>query len=187
MKNTLLILSFITILTLACKAQQPVAKLSSNKVNVGEESYTIQKSTTSLTKVVNDNNKLTNVKEIAPNLTPDIKMPGFMDFDKKILSQICASAITLEALKKFPKEDASDFLYIFIKVNPKGDVIECEFLLKNNSLITISQIKEIEHNIKEKFKVKFKYGIEKSFEGANYFLLNAPIPYRDMLKIKEGK
>lgn len=81
----------------------------------------------------------------------------------------------------------NDYLFISFKINESGYPIEIEFLFKNTSIITSNQLNQIEKELKGgKFKVTFKDGIEHYLKGINYFEVDVPVHYRDILKAKEG-
>lgn len=75
MKNITLILISIKGLTIACKAQQPIAKTTSENIRTSGVLYHINKPNNKYTQVINANNKFTNTKMIAPNLPFDLKIP----------------------------------------------------------------------------------------------------------------
>ena len=185
MKN-LIILALLIILSSACRAQLPLAKISSSKVKANDNTYSISKPDNKVTEVINLNNKLTNSKMAVPNLPSGIMMPDFMRYDKNLLVKICADIIPITTLKKLPN-GFGDWIFIAFKVDVNGNVLEMEFVLKNNSLITGNEIQKIEESIlKSSFKVSFIKGIERYFEGANYINLYTQLRYSDMLKVKQG-
>jgi len=184
MKKIFLIL-IISFYITACKAQQSIPKIASDKVKVNNTNYRLIRPNNKVTQIINTNNKLTNVKQVAPNLPLDIPIPAYSKFDKKLLIQICAEAIPLNKLQKLP-QGYDDDIYIYMKINTKGEPLEMGFLVSNTSLITPNEIQQIEEKImKSSFKVTFKHGIEQYFDGANYFNINIWIKYSDILKAKE--
>ena len=185
MKKIFLILAIVFCI-MACKAQQPIAKIAGDKVKVNNKSYILKRPNDKVTEIINSDNKLKNVKQVAPNIPSDLKLPAYTKVDEKLIAKICADVIPLSKLQKLPK-GYGDFLFIDIKVNTQGEPLEMEFLVRNTSLISLNEIEQIELEIKKKFKVTFKQGIEKYFSGANYFNLYIPIAYNEMLKAKENK
>lgn len=185
MKKIFLML-IITFCIIACRAQQPIPKIASEKVKVNNTIYKLIKPDNKVTQIININNKLTKVKQIAPNMPSDLKIPGYRKFDKNILLKICAEVIPLTTLQNLPR-GYNDYLFMTIKVNAEGEPLEIEFLLKNNSLITPEEIQKIEYKIFESsFKVSFTKGIERYFKGVNYFNIDVMIQYNEMLKAKVG-
>jgi len=186
MKKIFLIL-IISFYITACKAQQSIPKIASDRVKVNNTNYRLIRPNNKVTQIINANNKLNNVKQVEPNMPSDLKLPGYRKFDKNLLIKICAEVIPLSTLQKLPK-GINDHLYIYIKINTKGDPLEMDFLVKNNSLITPNEIQQIEDKImKSPFKVTFTHGIERYFEGVNYFDIDVWINYNDILKVKEAK
>jgi len=187
MLKNLIIFTLIIISSSACKAQQPVPKISSDRLKINNTSYILIKPDNKVTQIINANNKLNNVKQIAPNLPFDIKIPDYRTFDKNLLLQICAETISLTTLKKLPN-GYGDWLFITFKVDVTGKILEMEFLVKNTSLITANDIQKVEDRImRSRFKVTFKKELEPYFVGANYFSIDAIVRYSDMLKVKERK
>ncbi|TCD27283.1 hypothetical protein EZ456_08760 [Pedobacter psychrodurus] len=185
MKNLILII-IIIISTTACSAQKPIAKINNDQIKISSLTYKIQKEGNKYIVVRNSNNKLTNLKPVAPNLPKGISIVQNMKLDEKLLIKICSSIIPLSTLEKMPM-GYGDWLSINFKVAPTGDPIEMEFVIRNTSLITAEEIQKIEDTIKKSsFKVVFKDGIEQFFGGVNYFNIDVPIRYRDMLKVKQN-
>jgi len=186
MKNIITTLYIIIIFIISCKAQQPITKISSNTVKAAAQTYNLKKSGDKYVEIKNKANKLTNVYQIAPNLPSDVKISYNIKFDKGLIDQICADAISYDILKKMPL-GINDRLSIYLKVNEGGFPIEMEFIVRNTSLITASNLQQIEQEIKESnFKITFLNGIERYFKGANYFTINIPVTYSEMLKTKKG-
>lgn len=186
MKNITLILISIIGLTIACKPQQPIAKITSENIRTSGVLYHINKPNNKYTQVINANNKFTNTKMIAPNLPFDLKIPGYRKFDKNIIFQICADIIPLSSLKK-ENINPMDYLFLSIKVNTKGEPMEIEFLANNSMPITSVDIQKIEEKIlKSSFKVTFNKEIERYLVGANFLNVDVIIRYGDMLKAKEN-
>jgi len=188
MKIKILTTTLLAVATMiACKAQQPVVKISADEVKVNSVKYRLNRPNNNVTKIVNTNNKLTNVKAVAPNLPSDVKIPQYVKYDKNVLLSVCADVIPLATLEKLPK-GIGDWIFVTFKVNPQGKVMEMEFLLKNTSLITASEIQKIEEKIKNSsFTVSFTYGIERYFEGANYFFVYTQLAYKDIYTKKIAK
>lgn len=187
MKNSILIITLgLIILTSACKAQQPISKINSDQVKTSSLVYNVKKEGEKFIFIKNSKNKLTNIAETAPNLPSDVKVRYNMILDKRIITQICAQAISLSTLKSMPM-GMNDFLYIMVKVNAKGYPIEIGFGINNTSSITINEIQKIEEGImKSAFKVTFTNSIERFFGGVNYFSIDISVAYSDMLKAKEA-
>lgn len=181
MKNIITTLSIIILLFTACAAQQPVAKISSNKVSLDKETYNISKSAGRYTEIKNSANKFGSVKQSAPNLPSDFKVSYNMSFDKKLVYKICADAIPLEKLKEMPM-GMNDRLTIYMKVDGKGVPIEMEFVVQNTSLISAKELQQIEINIKKQVRITFLNGIDRYFKGANFFNIDIPVPYSEILK-----
>lgn len=185
MKNIILAILAI-IFTTACTAQQPIAKMNVQQVKVSNETYKIQKEGEKFLVIRNSSNKLKGIKPVAPNLPSDVKVNRNMKLDEKLLTQICADVIPLSTLEKMPM-GYGDFLFISFKVSPSGKPIEMDFFIINTSLITAAQIQKIEDAIKRSgFKFVFTNGIERFFNGVNYFNIDVPILYQDMLKVKRA-
>ncbi|TCD27282.1 hypothetical protein EZ456_08755 [Pedobacter psychrodurus] len=186
MKNLISILYFCIIISVACKAQKPVAKINSNQVKTSNVTYDIKKPTDTYTEIINSNNKLTAIKPLSPNLPKDISVVQNMKFSRKQLTQICANIIPLNTLKDLPV-GYGDWLSIRFKVSSMGEPLEMEFLIRNTSLVTAEEIQKIEKAIKNStFKFTFTNGIERFFGGVNYFNIDVPIRYIDMLKAKQN-
>ncbi|WP_231464477.1 MULTISPECIES: hypothetical protein [unclassified Pedobacter] len=186
MKNVILTIS-LSFLIIACKTQKPLAKMDEGKINISGETYLIKKPDHKRTQLVNTSNKFSKVRFYAPNLPQDIKINSYIKFDKKIVTQICAKYIPLSILEQLPK-GFNDFLFIGFKMNENGSPIEIEFLMKNTSLLTLSQLKEIEEELKAgKFKVVIQPEIKQFLKGINYFEVDIPVLYSDMLKSKQEK
>ncbi|RZL19147.1 MAG: hypothetical protein EOO96_26310 [Pedobacter sp.] len=180
-----LMLLIISFYITACRAQKPITKIIANQVKSSEATCRLEKPDVNATKVINLNNKLTSVKQMAPKLPPGVLIPGYINVDEKLLAKICSRNLSDNTLRNLP-QGYGDFLSIDIKINTMGIPLEMVFVLKNTSPITPEEIKQIEVDIKKSFKVTFKYGIEKYFDGANYFNVYAYVRYSDMLKVKEG-
>lgn len=186
MKNSILAFFICALLATACRAQQPIPKLSNNQIKIGLLTYNTKKESETLIKIINANNKLTNVKQVNPNVPSDVFIADYKKLDKNLITKICADAIPLNTLQQLPKSNG-DYLYIILKIDTKGKPIEMEFVIRNTSLITANQIKTIEQNIMDSpFKVTFTHGIERLFTGSNYFSIDVLINYNDMLKAKQA-
>jgi hypothetical protein len=186
MKNVIIIIITIIGFTIACKAQEPVAKIATAQIKVKNVNYKLIKPDSKVTQIINTNNKLSGVKMIAPKLPSDVRVSEYVMYDKNILIQICVNVIPFSTLQKLPKS-FGDWLFITFKVDVKGRPLEMEFLIKNTSLITANEIQKIEAEImKSPFKITFIKGIERYFDGANYFNIDTQLRYSDMLKAKQA-
>ncbi|WP_426326589.1 hypothetical protein [Pedobacter sp. R-06] len=184
MKN--LVFLVLLVLLTSCKAQQPISQTKEGKVKIAGKSFYIKKLTDKYTEVINSNNKLTNVQPAELKLSNGIVVVQHMKIDEKKLIQICADVIPLKTLKELPK-GYGDWLSIRFKVDSKGIPLEMEFLIRNTSLITAGELQQIEEKIKNSsFKITFTDGIERFFSRINYFNIDIPVRYGDILKAKEG-
>ncbi|WP_426326587.1 hypothetical protein [Pedobacter sp. R-06] len=186
MKNLISILTIFILLITACKAQQPIAKISEGKIKVSGETFNVKKDNNKLTVIRNVTNKLSDVEQYAPHLPQEARVNYHMTVDKKLLTKICADAIPLSTLRKLPI-GANGFLLLISKVNPLGAILEIKFVLESNSLLTLNELQEIEEKLKSaQFKIKFDKEIQHYIKDANYFPIDLYVSYADMLKAKEG-
>ncbi|TCD27281.1 hypothetical protein EZ456_08750 [Pedobacter psychrodurus] len=186
MKNSIVILLSYIFLITACNAQQPISKVKEGTIKVAGEKYLVEKPDDKRTQLINTKNIFTNKKLIAPNLPVGIRIKDYMKIDVNLITKICANVIPLETLRQLPN-GMNDYLFISLKMSEKGYPIEMEFLVKNTSLITSSQLNLIEKELKNgQFRVTFKQGVERFLKDINYFELDIPVSYSDMLKAKRA-
>lgn len=186
MKKSTITFALGLLLIIACRAQQPVAKVDMANIKVKTTAYKLNRPNNKVVTIVNNSNKLRGVDGIAPNVPKGIIMKKFMIYDRSIIPSICADIIPLQVLKESPK-GYNEYLYIRLKISTTGQPLEMEFLIHNNSLLTADQIQHIEAEIfKSQFKVTYKPEVQKFLPGANYFEIDVIISYDDLLKIKES-
>lgn len=188
MKN--IMITVVLLLAMACKAQQPISTGNTKQIKALGIIFNVKKITTELgnkyIEIANTANKLANVKQVTPKMSPGMSVVQYISYDKDIITKICANVIPLTILKKMTVED-HDWLSILIRFDSSGYPIELQFLIRQSSLISADDLAKIEIGVKKSaFRVTFKKEIQSFLPGANYFFIDLPIKYTDMLKVKLG-
>lgn len=188
MKNIILITAIL--FSIACKAQEPFAKLTSRQVKASGITFSVRKITTELGReligIANAENRLADVKQVWPKMLPGIQIAYYMSYDNDILVKICADAISPRILNKLPV-DSKTVLSIGIKFDPSGRLLELEYLIPKTFMITPAELAKIEVGIKNsKFRITFKKELQPFVVGANFFNMDSSISYTDLLKARTG-
>ncbi|MGY3055272.1 hypothetical protein ACVWYG_003487 [Pedobacter sp. UYEF25] len=75
-----------------------------------------------------------------------------------------------------------------MRFDTKGIPLEMSFVIRNTSLITAKDLEQIEQMITESnFKISFLKGTQSYIREANFFTVDYPIPYSEMLKVLSAK
>ncbi|TDQ08233.1 hypothetical protein [Pedobacter metabolipauper] len=185
MKNIIIVA--LILLATACKAQEPIAAGNATKIKSSGLTFSVERTTTELgnefINIINLNNKLSKTKQVTPNLMQGVEVVHYIKYDKAILTKICANAISLNTLKKIPKDGSYDKLLIMIKYDTQGYPLEMQYTINPKSLMNADDFAEIEKGIKKSpFRVTFKKEIQRFIVGANYLNINVIITYKEMLE-----
>lgn len=172
--------------TISCAAQKKIASLNDNTiVNVAKTKYSV---TIKYDKVMLQNtlNKLNNVKQFSPNLSPNIRLlePPYGRLVLAQLTKICADIITINQLKELIKIDNSS-LFISIKTDLNGKPKELYFYTMANSILTINQLEEIEKEIMKSFSITIKAYNAPFIKGSNFLTFDFNIYFENVIKLKQ--
>lgn len=184
MKNILSLILVTCFISFSCAAQKKIASFTENeivKTNMG--SYKIKKANKKVT-IENTSNRLSNVKQNSPNLPINMKLnPYYIKLDLTQLTKICSKYISLEDIKGL-SQTTNAGLFIEIRTDLKGKVLEVSFFTDENSILDLQQLESIENDIKSVKLIAIKPEADKYTKGSNFLLVDAKIYFEDMLKVK---
>lgn len=174
--------------TISCAAQKKIASLNDNTiVNVAAAKYSVTIKSDRIT-LQNTLNKLNNVKQVSPNLSPNIRLlePPYGKQALAQLTEICADIITLNQLKELIKINNSS-LFISIKTDLNGKPIELYFYTMANSILTLNQLEEIEKEIMNSFSITIKAYNAPFIKRSNFLTFDFNMYFENVLKLKKEK
>ena len=186
MKSIVISILLIGIITTSCSAQKKIAALSDNVITKAKlESYMIKKEQQKVT-IENSNNKLTNIKQTSPNLPFNIPLiPYYVKPNLQELKIIFAKYMTIKELENLSINSFAG-ISIDIRCNTTGKIREVLFFTDKNSILSLEQLENIEHDIiTTKNMITIKPEAERYIKGSNFLLVDTRLVFSDILKVKK--
>jgi hypothetical protein len=167
-------------------AQKLLSQLNADETAKGINLWYMAKKDGKLIVVENTQNKFANVKQNSPNLPINLRPSKFdIFFDKTQLTNLCAKYITLQQLETMNLIEGSGLL-INIRTDIYGKILEVFFSTEQTSMLSLTQIEQIENNIKASSNlVSTTPEIQKYLQGSNFWLISKKFFYDDILKAKK--